>query len=229
MALLNNAFSDRTFLIVLCVNAASLLITISYHKSMGVTLLFVNVLLACVLFNNMHLDKKTYLFIHLIPAVLWSVLAISSVRGAYPVPTGEIWHYKCFGIIFQKNTVGILALASIFHWICILEQLRIRRITKVLVAIPMFIFPIWKIIESGCRSATIAVTAFCVLYLFLNRPIPYRYYYPIILGIIVCSGLFTIYYVENIVELCWCWKHFLLCELPNCSCCCNNFDVCSDV
>ena len=201
MAFLTDVLSDKAFIIVMCINAASLLMTVAYHKSLGIILLFINMILACAVFNNIHVDKKTYVWIHLIPAVLWTLLAIFSVKGSYPVPTGEIWQYKTLGIVFQKNTVGILSLGSIFHWICILEQLPLRKITKILAAIPMFVFPIWKIVESGCRSATIAVIAFCVLYLFLNKTIPYRYYYLIILGIIVCSGLFTIYYVENIVEL----------------------------
>ena len=201
LALLNDILSDKVVLVALFLNVASLVITMMYHSSFGVTIVFMNMLLACLIFNNIQVDKNTYLFIHLLPALLWTIIVIFSVKGDYPLPNGEIWDYEFFGIIYQKNTVGIVALGCIYHWLCVVEEFPFRRITKNIIAVPVIVVFLLKIIDSNCRSATFATILFCVLYFFVRREIPYKYYYIILLVGIVCTGLFTIYYVENVVEI----------------------------
>ena len=201
LALLNNILSDKFVLIVLFINLASIVITMMYHSSFGVSIVFLNMLLACFVFNNIQVEKNIYLFLHLIPAILWTVIVIFSIKGDYPISTGEIFDYSFFGIIYQKNTVGIVALGCIYSWLSILETFDIRRITKNIISVPIIVVFLLKILESNCRSATFATILFCVLYYFIRNEIPYKWYYIILLIGIVLSGLFTIYYVENVVEI----------------------------
>jgi hypothetical protein len=201
LALLNNILSDKFVLIVLFINLASIVITMMYHSSFGVSIVFLNMLLACFVFNNIQVEKNIYLFLHLIPAILWTVIVIFSVKGDYPISTGEIFDYSFFGIIYQKNTVGIVALGCIYSWLSVLETFNIRRITKNIISVPIIVVFLLKILESNCRSATFATILFCVLYYFIRNEIPYKWYYIILLIGIVLSGLFTIYYVENVVEI----------------------------
>ena len=201
LALLNNILSDKFVLIVLFINLASIVITMMYHSSFGVSIVFLNMLLACFVFNNIQVEKNIYLFLHLIPAFLWTVIVIFSVKGDYPISTGEIFDYSFFGIIYQKNTVGIVALGCIYSWLSVLETFNIRRITKNIISVPIIVVFLLKILESNCRSATFATILFCVLYYFIRNEIPYKWYYIILLIGIVLSGLFTIYYVENVVEI----------------------------
>ena len=201
LAFVNGILSDKLVLIALFVNLASIVITMIYHSSFGVSIVFLNMLLACFVFNNIQVEKNIYLCIHLIPAVLWTVIVIFSVYGDYPISTGEIFDYDFFGIIYQKNTVGIVALGCIYSWLAVLECFDIRRITKNIISIPIIVLFLLKIIESNCRSATFATVLFCVLYYFIRNEIPYKWYYIILVVGIILSGLFTIYYVENVVEI----------------------------
>ena len=201
LAFLNGILSDKFVLITLFVNLASIVITMMYHSSFGVSIVFLNMLLACFVFNNIQVEKNVYLFLHLIPAVLWTIIVIFSVKGDYPISTGEIFDYSFFGIIYQKNTVGIVALGCIYSWLSILETLNVRRITKNIISVPIIVVFLLKILESNCRSATFATILFCVLYYFTKNEIPYKWYYIILMTGIVLSGLFTIYYVENVVEI----------------------------
>ena len=201
LAFLNGILSDKFVLITLFVNLASIVITMMYHSSFGVSIVFLNMLLACFVFNNIQVEKNVYLFLHLIPAVLWTIIVIFSVKGGYPISTGEIFDYSFFGIIYQKNTVGIVALGCIYSWLSILETLNVRRITKNIISVPIIVVFLLKILESNCRSATFATILFCVLYYFTKNEIPYKWYYIILMTGIVLSGLFTIYYVENVVEI----------------------------
>lgn len=201
LAFLNDILSDKLVLMVFFVNLASIVITMVYHASFGVSIVFLNMLLACFVFNNIQVERNIYLFIHLIPAILWTIIVVFSVKGDYPISTGEIFDYSFFGVIYQKNTVGIVALGCIYNWLSILETFEIRRITKNIVSAPIIIVFLLKILESNCRSATFATILFCVLYYFIRNEIPYKYYYIIIFVGIVLSGLFTIYYVNNVVEI----------------------------
>ena len=202
LGLLNNILSDKRIIIILCVNLVSLMITMMYHHSFGVTIVFLNLLLACFVFNQIQVDRRTYQLMHLICAVLWTIISLSAKKGIFPVNGGtEIFNYQSLGVVLQKNFVGITALGSMFHWACLIELFRVKRLNKILVMIFVFVVFINKIIESKCRSAMIAAIAFGVLYIIVWSDIPYRFYYLIVLGIIVASGLYTIYYVKNIVEL----------------------------
>ena len=62
LALLNNILSDKFVLIVLFINLASIVITMMYHSSFGVSIVFLNMLLACFVFNNIQVEKNIYLF-----------------------------------------------------------------------------------------------------------------------------------------------------------------------
>ena len=202
LGLLNNILSDKRIIIILCVNLVSLMITMMYHHSFGVTIVFLNLLLACFVFNQIQVDRRTYQLMHLICAVLWTIIALAAVKGSYPVNNGtEIFQFKSCGVILQKNFVGITSLGGLFHWTCLVETFRARRLNKIIVMIPIFVMMVNKILESKCRSATLAVIAFGALYILTKSDIPYRYYYIIVLAIVVASGAFTIYYVDNIVEM----------------------------
>ncbi len=204
MAGVNRLNEDRCFLAVFCINLASLILTITWHKTFGVAIMFLNVLLACHVFNNIQADRRAYLWMHFITALTLSVFVIAGVKGAYPVynsGTLEIFQFKAFGVITQKNTQGILALCCMFHWICLLETLSKDRIKKIICAIPVFCVFFLKITEANCRSAIMASAVFAVLYIFTRHEIPYRTYYILLIAALTVTGLFTIYYVENVTEI----------------------------
>ena len=205
LVILNRAYSDKVFIVLLCLNVASLVVTAAFHKSMGVTILFINLFLACTVFNNIHVEKWAYIWLHLIPAMLWSVFCIAAVNGSFyygETYEGETyWGYTCFGMIINENTIGLLSLCTIFHWACIIEQLPIRRAARMIITALLSAFPVWRIIQSGCRSVLIAAMIFCVLCLLLRNPISYRPYYFIVIGVIIFSVLLTVFYCVYIERL----------------------------
>ena len=205
LVILNRAYSDKVFIIVLCINVASLLVTMAFHRSMGVTILFINVLLASFIFNNIHVEKHTYICIHAIPAIFWSVMCIAAVSGSFyygETYLGETyWGYTCFGMLMNENAIALLSLSCMFHWLCIIEQLPFRRATRILIAVAVSAFPVWRMIQAGCRSVLLTAIIFVILYLALRKPIPYRTFYLIVLAVIICSAGFTIVYSMYIESL----------------------------
>ena len=205
LVILNRAYSDKVFIVLLCLNVASLAVTAAFHKSMGVTILFINLFFACAVFNNIRVEKWAYILVHLIPALLWSVFCIAAVNGSFyygETYEGETyWGYTCFGMIINENTIGLLSLCTIFHWACIIEQLPFRRAARVLITALISAFPVWRIIQSGCRSVLIAAIIFCALCLLLREPVPYRTYYFIVIGVIIFSVLLTVFYCIYIEKL----------------------------
>ena len=201
MACLNSIFSDKYILLILFLNTSSLIVTMAFHKSFGVTIVFANLLVACFIFNNIQIKKNTFISMHLIVAILWSILVFCAVRGDYMNDAGDYFHYRSLGTLYHKNTIGIAALGSLYHWGCLIHSIPVRELTRNIISLPVFMVFILKIIETDCRSAILAVLAFAVLYCLVRREIPYIYYYTIVILCIVCSGIFTIYYVNNVVEL----------------------------
>ena len=201
MACLNSIFSDKYVLLILFLNASSLIVTMAFHKSFGVTIVFANLLVACFIFNNIQVKKNVFIGMHLIVAVLWSILVFCAVRGGYMNEVGDYLHYKSLGVLYHKNTIGIAALGSLYHWSCLIHSIPVRELTRNIISLPVFVVFILKIVETDCRSAIMAAIIFVVLYCFVRREIPYKYYYVIVIIGIICSGIFTIYYVNNVVEL----------------------------
>ena len=205
LALLTGVFSERIFIVILCLNVASLMVTMAFHKGLGVTLLFMNVLLASFIFNNIRVERWAYIMLHLIPALLWLVFCIAAIKGSFyygETYQGETyWGYQCFGMIINENTIGLLSLCSIFHWACLIEQLPARRMTRILATIAISAFPAWRMIQAGCRSVFMAMIIFGVLCFVLRGPIPYRTYYFLVLGVILFSLLFAFVYVIFIERL----------------------------
>ncbi len=202
LAMLNGVICDKRVIAILSVNAASLIITYAFHRSMGVTLTYLNLLLACFTFNSLHIGLRSYRFIHLTCAALWFIMSVASIEGAFIPPTGnEVYQYCSFGIVLQKNFVGIISLGAMFHWCCFVETLKIRKIIRIALSVPVIIIMTGKILESKCRSATLAAIAFIGLYFLTRTYIRYGYYYVFVVLIVVASGIFTIYYVNNIVDM----------------------------
>lgn len=205
LALLNRAFSDRTFFVIICVNLASLIVTVASHKGLGVAMLFINLLLACAVFNNAGLSRMTYIWVHLIPALMWSAFCVAAIKGSFyygDTYLGETyWGYKCFGMIINENTIGLLSLACIFHWACAIEQMHLRKMTRLLATVIISVLPAWRIVQSGCRSVLLALLLFCVLCVFLRKPLAHRTYYFIVVGGILLSVLFALLYCMFIERL----------------------------
>ena len=205
LAFINRAYSDKVFIVVFCVNVASLLVTMAFHRSMGVTLLFVNMFLAAFVFNNIRVERKAYIWLHLIPALLWSVFCIAAVSGSFyygETFLGETyWGYTCFGMLMNENAIALLSLSCMLHWACVIEQLPLRRATRILITVAVAAFPVWRMIQAGCRSVLLTAVAFVILCLVLRKPIPYRTFYIIVLAVIICSFGFTVVYSLYIEKL----------------------------
>lgn len=164
LAAMNGILCNRFVLLVLALNSASLIITMSFHRAFGVSIVFMNLLLACFVFNNIVVSKRTYMAMHLIAAVLWTAIAVMAVHGSYTTVAGE-WHsYKFFSVTYHKNTYAIVILGCAFHWLSILETMECRRITRNLLAVPLLGISVWRIINSECRSVMMAIGVFTVLY-----------------------------------------------------------------
>ena len=132
-------------------------------------------------------------------------MCIAAVSGSFyygETYLGETyWGYTCFGMLMNENCIALLSLSCMFHWLCIIEQLPFRKATRLLIAAAVSAFPVWRMIQAGCRSVLLTAIIFVILYIALRKPIPYRTFYLIVLAVIICSFGFTIVYSMYIERL----------------------------
>lgn len=192
---------DRFSVFVVLLNISSLIITMAFHRCFGVAIVFINIILACIVFNNIQIDRNAFIAVHLIPAILWSIIVFFSIKGVYNTDIGEYYWYKFLNNIYHKNTIGIISSGCIYHWLCLIDIIRCRKLYKYSISIMIMIPYFFKIIESECRSALFAIILFALLCFLIKSDIKYRNFYFLTIGFIVMSGIFTIFYVVNINKL----------------------------
>lgn len=200
LGFLHRIFSDIMYLVVLLLNIVSILVTALDHKGFGVYLVFLNVLMACMVFNNIQISRKTYLVLHLIAAVLLSGVALGISKSSSILVTTR-WgdteeNFQFLGAVLHPNTWGQIAFAAALNWICVIDCLNLKKTVRMAGACCVAaVFGI-VIVDTGCRAVLFAGVAFIILYLFKFSEIEYKYYYWIVVSVLVASLAFTYIYLE---------------------------------
>lgn len=187
---LNNVVSIH-FFVLLLINFVSLLTTMVFHSGLGVIVIYLNLLLALLLFPNISISKSNYLTIHFFTALLLSIFIVCSTSKG----NSETIYNSIYGDFINSNTLGLLALVGLFHWFLVIEELRISGIIKTICNIIVFIVFTYYIYISNCRSALLAILIYLLL-LFKKKPFTKHSFNKITKIFIIASFFFVLFYLS---------------------------------
>lgn len=189
-----NFMTKKVFLLI-CLNACSILITLLFFEGAGSGLLIFDIVLAIILFNNVVIDKKLYMLIHIVYAIS-AILFIMQVN-LDTIASGFVWGER---IKLNSNSVGIVALAALFHICCVVRYIKKNWIRKIAYVISIAYFT-YIVALSNSRSSLLALVMFYILVFFVRNEIPYKKYKKLIIIVLVLSLFFPLIYIQlyNIV------------------------------
>lgn len=192
MTVINHKAITKKELIILMLNLFSLVMTLSSHSAFGSAVMFINALLCFKIFNNIVVERRTFISIHIINGVLISLYVFLIKRPLY---TGNTIA-DAFNNRINTNMISILYLCAFLHLACvILSVIDKKRVCWILLMIPSFIYGenIW-FYES--RSAMISMIAFVILVIVASKKkLPYIKYKKICTITLVASLAFPFIYL----------------------------------
>lgn len=196
MGFLNGVFKDMGVIAVILLNIASLILTFVFHTGFGVIIIFLNLLMAFILFNNITITHRVYMLMHGTAAVLLTaVVYCTDISHTVFVNHNPVC--TLFGTEIQSNMIGIFILGAALHWICLIEGMKWKKATRLTLVLLVMIPFGYRIFESKCRSAMFAGLFFIALYLIKIKPFEYRFYYIFVFGIIIASAVFCNIYMMS--------------------------------
>lgn len=170
IALLTRILNDRLCLITFLFSFFSSILTMFVHGGEGAALTLMCILLASMVFSNVQVTLRTYKRLHFIIALVLSFYVFTADLTWINVSLC----YSFLGDRLNGNSLGILALAAFFCWMCYLDTLSLHKaviaVAKLVLA-ALFGYMIYTI---GCRAALCAEAVFLVLSIIIRHPLDYR-------------------------------------------------------
>ena len=153
--------------------------------------LYFLLILVLMTYRYVVIPRGVFLSIHLITALfLTYALAL-----AQPVPhLGP--YYMVLDHPINVNTIGILGLACMMHWVSFFEMLRIKTEYRLLGQVLGIILGLYYVLHSDCRSALAAAAVFLVLYLVIRKPMTPRVYQLLSLLVLSAMAIFPFAYIR---------------------------------
>ena len=181
----------RIDILFLLLNFLSVLITYISHSGLGVSLIFLNLFLCCMLFNTLSFSKKTIRRVHILVVFLLFLYAFTSSAS---VRYNWVTFIDKNGTIINNNTVALLLVALFSHLsLFILEQSQstFRR---------FFCLILWGVCMYGtyilgCRSALMFFFIYIFLFLFKKTKFSSIKFKKYITVFLLLSLLFPIIYL----------------------------------
>ncbi|MBQ8447882.1 MAG: O-antigen ligase family protein [Clostridia bacterium] len=189
--LLNFDKFNKKMLIVLALNAASVVVTGIFYSSWGSIVQFLNLLLMMVVFNNMSVTQKIYRILHVTVTVTLSLYLFTMKVVNHNLSM----IFDLFGNNINSNTVSILYLAAAFHLVCFIETLNVSERVNIIFKVLCLAIYGYKIYEFASRSALISLVLFIALIFIFKKPFSYKVLRRIVIAALVFSLLFAVVYV----------------------------------
>lgn len=184
-------FSYKTIFFVAWLNIISLLITTTFHKGIGSTIMMMNLLLMFFLFNNIFITQEMYKIIHLITIFFLTIyiftLDLSNILSTIIIDK--------LGNSFNSNMFALFVLAVLLHFICFVNQCKLPAKIKKIIVIPVFCLASYYIIISDSRTALTSATIFLFLCICKRKPFSNENTRKLAIMGILFSLIFPILYV----------------------------------
>ena len=184
-----NKILSVDFLVLTLINIASLLITISFRGAVGVSIIYLNILLLLQLLNNATFTKRQCQFLHLciaLPLLFW-ILSLN---------TELAWKaYVCEpdGTYVNPCTMAIITLACFYHFIIFFDLTIRTKWLRNIAYIVLSLFAIYFIDTAVCRASLMSLFAYWGLSLFQKKIA--TNYKMVLTAILLFSFIFPIVYI----------------------------------
>lgn len=185
--------ASKKEILILLINLLSILATNSIYSALGSSITFLNTILCFKLFNNIEIDRKTFVKIHLILGVSLSCYVFTIQRPKY---IGHLIE-DAFHNPINTNIVSILFLCAFLHIMCCFFQFE-RSKKNAIIEIVLTVVYGYNIWFFGARSAIVAMAIFIISSLIIKKGIPYKSYKKIVTITLLISLLFPILYLSFI-------------------------------
>lgn len=156
-------------IIILVINAISLVFSLVLNGNFGVATVHINMLLMLFLFNNMIFPKKYCLWIH-------ALQAIFIFAWLQTLDTELMWKSFVFepsGLYINPCTVAIMTLACYYHFLIVLNGVDSKKLfCKLLgciVRMALTVVTFGYITKTVCRASLLGLCLFILLYIFRGK------------------------------------------------------------
>lgn len=183
---------NKKELIILMLNSFSLVMTLGSHSAFGSAVMFINALLCFKLFNNIIVEKRTFISIHITNGVLISIYLFLIERPLY---TGNTIT-DAFNNRINTNMISILYLCAFLHLACVIVSVIDKKMVRwslLIILGGIYGESIWFY---EARSAMISMIVFVVLIVVaVKKKLSYIKYKKICTIILVVSLAFPFIYL----------------------------------
>lgn len=168
---------------ILILNLFSIIMTLSFHSAFGSALMFINALLCFKIFNNIIIEKKEFIKIHLINGVLLSTYVFLIERPIYSGNTIP----DAFNNRINTNLIAILFLCAFLHLACCIVTITEKNRYRLPLLIILGIIYGENIWFYEARSAMISMIIFVASIIIFQKSIPYKKYKKICIIVLTIS------------------------------------------
>lgn len=160
----NQIITSNVLFMLIC-NLIMLAANLAINGDWGVVIIFYNVTMTIIIFNNISFSSKWVKRIRVTTIILLAALFLSF---SYEMAYGTLYAYDG-GVILNPNTLGILWMIFLFTVISTLIDISIRKGIKYLLLLLLLllvtVLSMMMIWFSRCRSALLAASFFFILLL----------------------------------------------------------------
>lgn len=184
---------NKTAIVILSLNLLSIFVTNCFYSALGSAITFINTIICFKLFNNIEIDKKSYMLIH-------SILGVTLTCYVFAIPKPDYIGHRvndAFNNPVNTNIISILYLCAFLHIMCCVFQFKKCRKRTILeiILILTYGYNIWFY---GARSAIVSLIVFIICIVLIKNAIPYSVYKRAITITLFVSLLFPIIYLSTI-------------------------------
>lgn len=184
--------STKVFFYVFLICCFSVFLTVIVHRGEGLVIVFLNILLAVLLFCNLQISAKAYRRIHLLIAVVLSLYVAT-------VDFDNRWFsyiYSVLGYYLNVNSLSVLILAAFYSWMCFLSTISCRKLLLWIVRFGIFIGGSYLLYMCSCRTTITAMVVFALLSIAKKEPFSYKQFRRLIVTILILNVIIVPLYIS---------------------------------
>lgn len=187
-----NVLGKKQNFLLLCLNIASIITTVILHGGSGSAVMFLNLLLASLIFNNIKISEKTYLELHAFVAIVVTAYIVTvDISRIYSTVVVDIFKNR-----FNSNMFAMFTVVAYFHWACLIFECKAGRWKKLVLFSMVSIVAVYYILVSKSRTSILSVLVFLGLTLFKKSGFSKKWFRRLTVGTLLMCCLFPLLYIS---------------------------------
>lgn len=187
-----NVLGKKRNFLLLYLNIASIITTVILHGGSGSAVMFLNLLLASLIFNNTEISEKTYFELHAFLAIVVTAYIVTvDISRIYSTVVVDVFKNR-----FNSNMFAMFTLVAYFHWTCLIFECKATQWKKLVLLSVISIFAFYYILASKSRTAILSVLVFLGLTLFKKTGFSKKWFHRLTIGTLLMCCLFPVLYIS---------------------------------